>query len=299
MGTLFMLSVVSGFYAVPLYAVLQHDAPEAAKARMIGANNVINSLMMVAGAVVLGVLTSVLKAPPALVLAILAGLNLIAAFIAIRLLSRVFVQSVVRTILTALYRVEVRGIENVAAAGERRVIVANHLSLLDGLVMAAFLPGDPVFAVDTRISQRWWVKPTLWLVDFAPVDPSNPMAMKSLVRQVEARRPVVIFPEGRLTVTGSLMKVYDGPGMIADKTGADLIPVRLDGLQHTFFTRLKGRVARRMLPKVRMSILPPRQMGYPACCRSPSTPGEVLHCRLMVQRDPAGVASGLCGRSAA
>jgi acyl-[acyl-carrier-protein]-phospholipid O-acyltransferase/long-chain-fatty-acid--[acyl-carrier-protein] ligase len=269
MGTLFVLSVVSGFYAVPLYAVLQHDAPEAAKARMIGANNVINSLMMVAGAVVLGVLTSMLKAPPALVLAILAGLNLIAAIIAIRLLSRVFVKSVVRTILTALYRVEVRGIENVAAAGERRVIVANHLSLLDGLVMAAFLPGDPVFAVDTRISQRWWVKPTLWLVDFAPVDPSNPMAMKSLVRQVEARRPVVIFPEGRLTVTGSLMKVYDGPGMIADKTGADLIPVRLDGLQHTFFTRLKGRVARRMLPKVRMSILPPRQLAL-----SPSLKGR-------------------------
>ncbi|PVE25720.1 acyl-[ACP]--phospholipid O-acyltransferase [Microvirga sp. KLBC 81] len=268
-STLFVLSVVSGFYAVPLYAILQHDAPESAKARMIGANNVINSLMMVAGAVVLGVLTTVLKTPPALVLAIMAGLNLIAAVIAIRLLSRVFLKSVVRAILTALYRVEVRGIENVAAAGERRVIVANHLSLLDGLVVAAFLPGNPIFAVDTRISQRWWVKPILWLVDFAPIDPTNPMAMKSLVRQVEAGRPVVIFPEGRLTVTGSLMKVYDGPGMIADKTGADLIPVRLDGLQHTFFTRLKGRVARKALPKVRMSVLPPRQLAL-----SPSLKGR-------------------------
>jgi acyl-[acyl-carrier-protein]-phospholipid O-acyltransferase / long-chain-fatty-acid--[acyl-carrier-protein] ligase len=261
MGTLFALSVVSGFYAVPLYAILQHDAPEAAKARMIGANNVVNSLMMVAGAVVLGILTSVLKAPPALVLAILAGLNFIAAVIAVRLLSRIFVKSVVRTILSALYRVDVQGIENVAAAGERQVIVANHLSLLDGLVMAAFLPGDPVFAVDTRISRQWWVKPILWLVDFAPIDPGNPMAMKMLVRQVEAGRPVVIFPEGRLTVTGSLMKVYDGPGMIADKTGADLIPVRLDGLQHTLFTRLKGRVAQQVLPKVRMSVLPPRKLA--------------------------------------
>ncbi len=269
MGTLFMLSVASGFYALPLYAILQHDAPEAAKARMIGANNVVNSLMMVAGAVVLGILTSALKAPPALVLMILAGLNFIAAVIAIRLLSRIFVKSVTRTILKALYRVDVQGIENISAAGERRVIVANHLSLLDGLVLAAFLPGDPVFAVDTRISQRWWVKPILWLVDFAPIDPGNPMAMKSLVRQVEAGRPVVIFPEGRLTVTGSLMKVYDGPAMIADRTGADLIPVRLDGLQHTFFTRLKGRVARRVLPKVRMSVLPPRQLSL-----SPSLKGR-------------------------
>ncbi len=259
-GTFFALSIISGFYAVPLYAILQHDAPEAAKARMIGANNVVNALMMIAGAAVLGALTSLLRAPLALVLVILAGLNLIATVIAIRLLSRIFTKSVVRAILTALYRVDVQGIENFATAGERRVIVANHLSFLDGLMVAAFLPGDPVFAVDTRISRRWWMKPILWLVDFAPVDPTNPMAMKSLVRQVEAGRPVVIFPEGRLTVTGSLMKVYDGPAMIADKAGADLVPVRLDGLQHTFFTRLKGRVARRALPKVRMSVLPPRRL---------------------------------------
>jgi acyl-[acyl-carrier-protein]-phospholipid O-acyltransferase / long-chain-fatty-acid--[acyl-carrier-protein] ligase len=45
------------------------------------------------------------------------------------------------------------------------------------------------------------------------------------------------------------MKVYDGPGLVADRTGADLIPVRLDGLQHTPFTRLAGRVARRIAPR--------------------------------------------------
>jgi acyl-[acyl-carrier-protein]-phospholipid O-acyltransferase/long-chain-fatty-acid--[acyl-carrier-protein] ligase len=141
------------------------------------------------------------------------------------------------------------------------VVVANHQSFLDGLVLAAFLPGDPVFAVDTGIAKRWWVKPLLSLVDFAPVDPANPMALKSLAREVEKGRTLVIFPEGRLTVTGSLMKVYDGPGLVADRTGADLIPVRLDGLQHTPFTRLAGRVARRIAPRVTMTVLEPRRLS--------------------------------------
>ncbi len=260
---LFGLATVAGFYAVPLFAILQHAAPEDAKARTIGANNIVNSLMMVAGAVVTAILSSGLGLTvPALAL-VLAALNLVAAFIMLRLLSRLVLKTVTRAILSALYDVEVRGEENLALAGERRVIVANHSSFLDGLVIAAFTPGDPVFAVDTLIAKRWWVKPLLSLVDFAAVDPANPMALKTLTREVEKGRTLVIFPEGRLTVTGSLMKVYDGPGLVADRSGADIIPVRLDGLQHTAFTRLAGRVARRALPKVTMTILPPRRLPVP------------------------------------
>jgi acyl-[acyl-carrier-protein]-phospholipid O-acyltransferase/long-chain-fatty-acid--[acyl-carrier-protein] ligase len=257
---LFALATVSGFYAVPLFAILQHAAPEDAKARTIGANNVVNSLFMVAGAVVTAVLSSGLGlAVPSLAL-VLAALNLVAAAITLKLLSRIVLKTVVRAILSALYDVEVRGEENLELAGERRVIVANHQSFLDGLVIAAFMPGDPVFAVDTLIARRWWVRPLLSLVDAATVDPANPMALKSLTREVEKGRTLVIFPEGRLTVTGSLMKIYDGPGLVADRTGADVIPVRLDGVQYTAFTRLAGRVARRALPKVTMTILPPQRL---------------------------------------
>jgi acyl-[acyl-carrier-protein]-phospholipid O-acyltransferase/long-chain-fatty-acid--[acyl-carrier-protein] ligase len=85
-AVLFCLSAASGFYAVPLYAILQHDAPAAVKARMIGANNVVNSLMIVAGAAVLGVLSSALGLPVAALAAILALANLIAAYM-LRLLS--------------------------------------------------------------------------------------------------------------------------------------------------------------------------------------------------------------------
>ncbi len=257
---LFALAAVSGFYAVPLFAILQHAAPEDAKARTIGANNIVNSLFMVAGALVVAGLSSGLGlSVPALAL-VLAALNMVAAAIMLRLLSRIVLKAVVRSVMSALYAVEVRGEDNLLAAGERRVVIANHQSFLDGLAVAAFLPGDPVFAVDTNIAKAWWAKPLLALVDFAPVDPTNPMALKSLAREVERGRTLVIFPEGRLTVTGSLMKVYEGPALVADRTGADLVPVRLDGLQHTRFTRLAGRVARRVAPKVRMTVLPPRRL---------------------------------------
>ena len=259
-AVLFGLAVASGFYAVPLYALLQHAAPAEAKARMIGANNIVNAILMVAGAAFVAVLSSGLGLSMPTLALILAAMNLVAALVLLRLLSRLVLKTVARSILSFLYGVEVRGAENMAAAGERRIVIANHQSFLDGLVLGAFLPGDPVFAVDTRIAQHWWSRPFLALVDYATVDPTNPMALKSLTREVEQGRMLVIFPEGRLTVTGSLMKVYDGPGLVADRTGADLIPVRLDGLQHTIFTRLTDQVARKVAPKVTLSILPPRRL---------------------------------------
>ncbi|MCC7346456.1 MAG: AMP-binding protein, partial [Variibacter sp.] len=92
--------------------------------------------------------------------------------------------------------------------------------------------------------------------------PTKPMGTRTLINVVKNGDTLVIFPEGRITVTGSLMKVYDGAGLIADKTEAIVVPVRIDGLEATHFSRLSAeQVRRRWFPKVTMTILEPVKLA--------------------------------------
>ncbi len=172
-------------------------------------------------------------------------------------------KNTLRAVLKALYKVEIEGLENFDKAGERVLIVANHQSFLDAALLALFLPDRPLFAINTFIAKMWWMKPFLKLAHTFPLDPTNPLATKALIAELKKGGRAVIFPEGRITVTGSLMKVYEGPGMIADKANALIIPVRLDGAQYTPFSRLKGKVRLRWFPKITIRVLPPRGFSIP------------------------------------
>ena len=169
---------------------------------------------------------------------------------------------VLRGLCRLLFRVKING----AAANfsaERLLVVANHESFLDGLLLGLFLPINPVFVVHTVIANNRWFRLILSLVDYLAVDPTNPMAMKKVVRLLEEGRPVVIFPEGRITTTGSLMKVYEGPAFVAAKTGATILPVRLDGPSRSYFSRLSGKYPKTFFPKIRITFLPTTHIPMP------------------------------------
>ncbi len=172
-----------------------------------------------------------------------------------------------RRILAALFklvfRVRVSGLEHYRAAGERVLIVANHTSFLDALLLAVFLPDRLSFAVNTHIARRWYFRPFLALVDIFTLDPTHPLSIKRLIRYLGEDRRVVIFPEGRITVTGALMKVYPGPGLVADRSAAMVLPVRIEGAQYTPFSRLRGRVRLRWFPRITLTIQPPRRIAPP------------------------------------
>ncbi|MDR2674011.1 MAG: MFS transporter, partial [Opitutaceae bacterium] len=256
------IAVCGGIFSVPLYTLMQIWAPPAHRSRIIAANNVVNSLFMAAVALVCGALFA-LGLPAWMLILLLAVANAVIACYIIALVPEAVVHTFLRWALKALYKVEVRGAENFKRAGKRRVIIANHTSFLDAALLTAFLPVRPTFAISTEFAARWWLRPFFWAVNVYPVDPTKPMAIKALTTLARAGTPVAIFPEGRLTVTGGIMKVYEGPGLIADKANADLIPVQIDGAVHTLFSRLEGKVRRRWFPRITLTILPPRKFHPP------------------------------------
>ena len=256
------ISVCGGIFIVPLYAILQWRSEAAQRARTVAANNIVNALFMVVGAAGATLMLLAEMSVPDIFL-VVASFNGVVAIYVCGLLPDAIVKAALATVLRILYRVKVRGTDNLKKAGKRAVIVANHVSFLDGVLLGAFLPTKPTFAVYTRIARQWWLKPFFAIVDVFRMDPTNPMAIKSLIKEIQRDRHCVIFPEGRLTVTGSLMKIYEGPGMIADKADAMLVPVRIDGAQYTPFSRLRGKVRLRWFPKITITILEPRRFELP------------------------------------
>ncbi|MEC5385017.1 bifunctional acyl-ACP--phospholipid O-acyltransferase/long-chain-fatty-acid--ACP ligase [Uliginosibacterium sp. H3] len=175
---------------------------------------------------------------------------------------RPIIRAVLRRITGVLFRVDLRG--DPALQAERLLIIANHESFLDGLLLGLWLPQNPVFVVHTGVAANPFFKLVLMLCDYLAVDPTSPLAMKKVIRLLESGRPVVIFPEGRITTTGSLMKTYDGPAFVAAKTGATILPIRIDGAARTFFSRLSGQAPRRLFPKISLTVCEAAHIDMPA-----------------------------------
>ena len=257
------LAIAGGLYIVPAFAAVQSWAGPDKRARVIAAVNVLNAAFIVGGTLVVAALQAFGVTLPQLFI-LLGVANLVALVIVARTMPANGLRDFLTTMLRALYRMEVKGAENLEAdkAGPNPIIALNHVSFLDAAVALSLMDKEPVFAIDYNIAQRWWVKPFLKLTRAMPLDPSKPMATRTLINAVKAGKPLVIFPEGRITVTGSLMKVYDGVGLIADKSGAMVVPVKIDGLEATPFSRLsRTQVHRRWFPKVTITVLPPVKLA--------------------------------------
>jgi acyl-[acyl-carrier-protein]-phospholipid O-acyltransferase / long-chain-fatty-acid--[acyl-carrier-protein] ligase len=255
------LAIGGGLFIVPTFAAVQSWAGADRRARVVAAVNVLNALFMTSA----GLAIAVLQQLGVTASAILIGLGVLNIAVAVAIL-RTMPANPVRDLLTVIFRtffrLEVKGLNNLANAGPNPILAINHVSFLDAAVALSLLEREPVFAIDSTIAQHWWVKPFLKLTRAMPLDPTKPLATRTLIHAVKGGDPLIIFPEGRLTVTGGLMKVYDGAAMIADKSEAMLVPVRIKGLEKTYFTYLAhGQVRRRLLPKVNVTILEPVRLA--------------------------------------
>ncbi|MAI61144.1 MAG: acyl-[ACP]--phospholipid O-acyltransferase [Micavibrio sp. TMED27] len=254
----FMIALFGGLYVVPLNAIIQHNTDAKQRARIIAGSSILDAIFIFSSAALSAFLITKGWSIRDLFLTFAVLNTLVALYICTILPADLF-KSFLQAVFKLLYKVEVKGLENFEKAGDRAVIVSNHVALLDPPLLAAFLPGKPMFAVNSFVAEWPILKALKKIVNLFPLDPTNPFSIKSLIKEVEKDKHCVIFPEGRLTETGALMKVYEGPGMVADKADAMILPVRLDGVQHTPFARLKGKVPLKSFPKITITILPPRK----------------------------------------
>ncbi|MBE6459205.1 MAG: acyl-[ACP]--phospholipid O-acyltransferase [Alphaproteobacteria bacterium] len=140
---------------------------------------------------------------------------------------------------------------------KKGVYVSNHVSYLDPLLLFAYLPGDPIFALNGHLYRNKWIRAFMKTADIMPFNPIEPGDIKELIAKVDSGRCCVIFAEGRITENGGLMKIYEAPGLVADKSKAPIIPVWINGPQYGYFSKTKGKLPHRPLPKINITVKAP------------------------------------------
>ncbi len=138
---------------------------------------------------------------------------------------------VIKLLIKLFFRVEINGDYQGGKANgcDKTLIIANHNSFLDGILLLLFLPETPVYVIHKGSERSGFFRFFLRYVDYVTVDTTHPMPMRKVIRTINSGRPVVIFPEGRVTMNGSLMKLYSGATYIALKTNATIVPVHISG----------------------------------------------------------------------
>jgi acyl-[acyl-carrier-protein]-phospholipid O-acyltransferase/long-chain-fatty-acid--[acyl-carrier-protein] ligase len=147
---------------------------------------------------------------------------------------------------------------------EKLLIIGNHQSFLDPLFILAYCPFEITWVTHQQIAAQWHFRMLLRLVPHLVVDTASPHSLKQVLEVVNAGKPVCLFPEGRLTTTGALMKVYDGIAFLHTKSGAELLPVNFDGLVYSrLFTRHQPPFPQKWRPKARVTFFPLTRLPEP------------------------------------
>ncbi|MCC6585753.1 MAG: AMP-binding protein [Bryobacterales bacterium] len=170
---------------------------------------------------------------------------------------------VARLLLRIFCDYEVRG-PIPSKAPEKLLIIGNHQSFIDPLFVMAYCPFEVTWVTHEQIAAKWYFRLVLRLVPHLVVDAASPHSLKKVLDTVNAGKPVCLFPEGRLTTTGALMKVYDGIAFLHTKSGAQLLPLNIDGMVYSsIFTRHKPPFPRKLRPKVRVTFFPLTSLPEP------------------------------------
>ncbi len=247
---LLLIGLFGGLYIVPLYALIQERSLPSHRSRIIAANNILNALFMVASAgIAIGLLQAGLSIPQ---LFLVTGLmNAAVAAYIYGLVPEFLMRFLAWMLVHTFYRVRQKGLEHIPEAGPC-VIVCNHVSYVDAVVLAACIRRPIRFVMDHRIFRvplLSFIFRTMRTIPIAPAKEDAAMkerAFAEVARSLAEGEVVGIFPEGTLTQSGEMGPFRPGVQQIVATTPVPVIPLALRGLWGSFFSRsYQGRAMRR------------------------------------------------------
>ena len=261
MSDLFFLAMFSGFYSVPLYALMQSRTDKAFRARIIAANNILNALFMVVASLMAAALLQSGLTLPQLYL-VVGIMNAAVALFIFKLVPEFLMRFIIWMLIHTFYRVEKEGLENIPDEGPC-VLVCNHVSFVDALVIGGCIQRPVRFVMDHRIFKIPVLNFVFRTAGTIPIASAkeNPVMLEKAYERIDAYlkegEVVCIFPEGRITDNGDLYPFKKGITRIIERTPVPVIPMALRGLWGSFFSRWGGdamRYPRGVLSRIALKI---------------------------------------------
>jgi len=256
---IFMIGVSCGFYIVPLYAMIQERSNPKHISRIIAANNIINSFFMViAGLCAMLALGNGISIPG---LILIAGImNLVVAVYIYKMVTEFLWRFIVWISLHTFYKVKTQNLKYIPEQGPA-VLVCNHVSFVDALIIAGYVQRPVRFVMDHRIFKNRLMGPIFRMAKVIPIAPrkEDPEVYENAFKQIKeymlSGEVLCIFPEGAITYDGEMTPFKKGIERIINESPVPVIPMALSGLWGSWFSRYKGKAMSGMpkrIPKVKL-----------------------------------------------
>jgi len=254
MFDLFMMAIFSGLYIVPLFALVQSRSDKDKVSRVIAANNILNALFMVVAAGLSYVALNVLHwTIPQLLLSV-AILNAFAAIYIFSLVPEFLMRFVAWVLTKLMYNVDVKGIEDNVPDEGPALIVCNHVSYMDALILGGAIPRPARFVMYYKIFQfpvaSWFFKTARAIpIAGAKEDPDIMQKAFDEVDKALAEGEIVgIFPEGKLTTDGEIAEFKAGVEKILARRPVPVVPIALKGMWASMFSKRNSKLGQLRVP---------------------------------------------------
>nr|WP_281504114.1 MFS transporter [Chromohalobacter beijerinckii] len=241
-----VIGLGGGVYIVPLYTLIQLESDDDNRARMIAANNILNALFMVLAAGFGVVVLSVLDASLNAFMLTLSAVSLTLAAIILCMVPRPALRLSIFVLIRVLYRLRFRGRQSVPARGAA-LVVCNHVSFMDALILGGGCPRPLRFLMDRPIYESRWLNWFFRIAGAIPVDSERcdpggvRRALDEVSHALRQGEVVMLFPEGRLTPDGEMQRFRRGVDIILARDPVPVVPAGLAGLWGSWTSNRGGK----------------------------------------------------------